>query len=43
MYEIPSLTGCKTCTVSEETITKGTRPVMTFEDPQTLPTKKEIA
>lgn len=43
MYEIPSLTGCKTCTVSEETIMKGTRPVMTFEDPQALPTKKEIA
>ena len=45
MYEIPSLTGAKTCNVTEEVILKGARPELTFEAPTTLANggKKEIA
>ena len=44
MYEIPSTTGCKSCTLNEETITKGAKPVLGFEtDPVALPAKKESA
>ncbi len=42
MYEIPSLTGCKTCTVTESVINKGEKPTLTFENPPSIQ-KKEIA
>jgi len=42
MYEIPSLTGCKTCTVTEDVITKAAKPLLTFESAAPGP-KKEIA
>jgi ATP-dependent Clp protease ATP-binding subunit ClpX len=45
MYEIPSLTGCKSCTIGPETITKGQKPELNFESPTALANggKKEIA
>ena len=41
MYEIPSLAGCHTCTVTPEVITKGAKPTLTF-DANAVP-KKESA
>jgi ATP-dependent Clp protease ATP-binding subunit ClpX len=43
MYEIPSLTGCKTCTVTQETIEKKEKPTLAFENPPSVITKKESA
>jgi ATP-dependent Clp protease ATP-binding subunit ClpX len=42
MYDIPSLAGCKTCTVTEDVILKGEKPTLSFETPTAF-TKKEIA
>ncbi len=33
MYEIPSLQGCTSCTVSAEVITKGEKPKLGFDGP----------
>jgi ATP-dependent Clp protease ATP-binding subunit ClpX len=43
MYEIPSLTGARTCTVTEDVITKAQKPTLTFDDPVTIQAKKESA
>jgi len=43
MYEIPSLTGAQTCTVTADVITKGQKPTLTFDDPVTIQAKKESA
>jgi ATP-dependent Clp protease ATP-binding subunit ClpX len=43
MYEIPSLTGCKTCTVTQDTIEKKEKPTLAFENPPSVITKKESA
>ena len=45
MYDVPSMTGCKTCTVTAETIEKGTKPVLGFETPPSVmaTAKKESA
>ncbi len=39
MYEVPSLAGVKSCHVSEEVITKGVKPTLTFDDPVALAEK----
>ncbi len=31
MYEIPNLSNCKTCTITEESITKKVKPLLTFD------------
>jgi ATP-dependent Clp protease ATP-binding subunit ClpX len=41
MYEIPSLSGCKTCTVTADTIEKKSKPLLSFENPPSA--KKESA
>lgn len=42
MFDIPSLTGIKTCKITKDVIEKQTKPELVFEDPTTI-TKKEIA
>jgi ATP-dependent Clp protease ATP-binding subunit ClpX len=42
MYEIPSMTGVRKCVITEETVTKGTRPMLEMETGKAS-TKKEKA
>lgn len=42
MYDIPSLTGIKTCKITKQVIEKNMKPELEFENPTTL-NKKEIA
>ncbi|MBS1985723.1 MAG: ATP-dependent Clp protease ATP-binding subunit ClpX [Bdellovibrionales bacterium] len=42
MYDIPSLSGVKTCTITEDVINKSQKPELSFEAPPSF-VKKEIA